>query len=123
MIDNNCTCGSCSDAQPSVAMTALDLDQGVLVLLLNMSLDAGLIIDCTQIGLNSAFGDPDNVYPLSSPAATPTNDEVSCALGADLFITIATDPSFGSAPNNTFIYISILEQASLQVVQSFPLMW
>ena len=88
-------------------MTTLDLNQGVLVLQLDMSLDAGLTIDCTQIGINSASGDPGNVYPLSSPAATPVADEVSCALGADLVITIATDPNFSSdVAGNTFVYIN-----------------
>ena len=88
-------------------MTTLDLDQGVLVLQLDMSLDADVTIDCTQIGINSVSGDSDNVYPLSSLAAihVAESDEVSCVLGVDLVITIQTDSNFRPAISNTYVYI------------------
>ena len=71
-----------------------------------MTLDVGLTIDCTRIGINSVSNDPDNDYPLSSPANVPVADEVSCSLSMDLAITIATDPIFSSDfESNTFIYI------------------
>ena len=63
-------------------------------------------IDCTKLRLGAMPNNVMNAYALSQPAAgSISTSTINCPIGPDLQITIKTDPAFGTAMTNTFIYI------------------